>query len=75
MKLTNEQKAQSWCFENGYYVDVLPQTKGRKPLVKLNVLKGRKILKKGEKLYAQDEKLSLIIQKVYVYLFNKFSEN
>ena len=75
MKLTNEQKAQSWCFKNGYYVDVLPQAKGRRPLVKLNVLKGRKILKKGKKLYAQDEKLSLIIQKVYVYLFNKFSEN
>ena len=65
----------SWCFENGYKVDVLPQSKGRRPLVKLNVLKGSRIIKRGNKLYPQDEELSLIIKKVYVYLFERFSIN
>ena len=69
---TLEQRAMSWCFENDYKVDVLPTRQGKRPPVKLNVLKGGKIIKKGTIDHLQNNKLAEKIQNIYVHLFEHF---
>jgi len=66
-------EAMSWCFANGYKVMVMPIKQGKKSLVKLNIVKGKKIIKRGNKLYAQDKQLGLLINNIYVYLYEKFN--
>ena len=69
---SEDMKAVSWCFENNYKVDIIPQSKKRKPLVKLNIKKDNKIIKRGKKLYPQDKELYLIISQIYLYLYRRF---
>ena len=65
--------AMSWCFENDYKVVIVPVSKRKKPLVKLNIVKGNKIIKRGKDLYAQNKDLALKINNIYVYLYKKLN--
>ena len=71
-RYSHKMNAISWCFENDYKVDVLPTRQGKRPPVKINVLKDGKIIKKGTIDHSQDNKLAEKIENIYVHLFEHF---
>ena len=67
-------EAMSWCFANNYKVIIVPKGTGKKPQVTLNIVRGKKIIKKGTELHEQNKKLYLHINNIYVYLYKKFNK-
>jgi hypothetical protein len=65
----NVREAMSWCFKNDIKVIVKPLTNKRKPEVKLQIHRLGNI-QIGKEIYKQDEKLSIKIQELYLYLYN-----
>jgi hypothetical protein len=62
-----------WCWDNGYYVDVIPAKRGvQKCNCRLNLRLGKNI-KKGTEEYKQSSlELEQKINELYEYMYNNF---